>query len=173
MKEMRPADSFYDNVRKILPFRFLEDRSARELLSMSQVLSFEEGENIICQGELNQSLYAVIKGSVKVTVHQDDGEDSYICTIGNGEVFGEAGMFLKVPRTANVVCVSDSTVVMIPRKSLLHFIRLFPAEGNKLLMMIIYSLLRKLKESNQELAYERRGDSGQDDIDALVKDLLG
>jgi hypothetical protein len=40
-------------------------------------------------------------------------------------------------------------------------------------MMIIFSLLRKLKGSNQELAYERKDDAQQDDIDALVQDLLG
>ena len=48
-----------------------------------------------------------------------------------------------------------------------------PIAASALLMMIIFSLLRKLKESNQELAYERKEDFAQDDIDALVNDMLG
>jgi hypothetical protein len=39
-------------------------------------------------------------------------------------------------------------------------------------MIIIYGLLRKLRETNQELAYERKADMGQEDIDDLVESLL-
>ena len=40
-------------------------------------------------------------------------------------------------------------------------------------MLIIYSLLRKLRAANQELAFERRADIHQDDVDALVAQLAG
>jgi CRP/FNR family cyclic AMP-dependent transcriptional regulator len=39
-------------------------------------------------------------------------------------------------------------------------------------MVIIYGLLRKLREANQELAFERKSDVGQDDIDDLVADFM-
>jgi len=174
MKKLRPDVSRVNEIRTILPFRFLESGRSRDLLELSDVIHYEEGETIITQGDMNQSFYSILSGSVKVTVNRgSDGGESYICTIGKGEIFGEAGMFLKVPRTANVVCASESEVVMISRKNLLQFIKMYPMEGNKVLMMIIFSLLRKLKESNQELAYERKEDFGQDDIDALVNDMLG
>jgi hypothetical protein len=38
--------------------------------------------------------------------------------------------------------------------------------------MIIYGLLRKLREANQELAFERRFDSDQSDIDALIAETM-
>jgi len=174
MKKLRPDASRVQEIKTILPFRFLDNGRSRDLLDLSEVLCYEEGETIITQGDMNRSFYSILSGSVKVTVNRgDDSSESYICTIGKGEIFGEAGMFLKVPRTANVVCSSETEVVMISRRNLLQFIKIFPLEGNKVLMMIIFSLLRKLKESNQELAYERKGDIAQDDIDALVNDMLG
>jgi len=53
------------------------------------------------------------------------------------------------------------------------FIRSKPAGGNKLLLVIIYSLLRKLRAANQELAYERKADMDQADVDSLMADMLG
>jgi CRP/FNR family transcriptional regulator, cyclic AMP receptor protein len=173
MKTIQQSEEIVKKAKKIMPYRFLDPDPLNFLLDKSEILLFEEGEAIIRQGEVNQSFYSIIEGNVHVTVSNENNPDSYICAIGNGEVFGEAGMFLKVPRTANVVSSSKTLVAMVPRKGILRMIREFPENGNKVLMMIIFSLLRKLKESNQELAFERRDDSQQDDIDALVQDLLG
>lgn len=173
MKELKSGEYKLNQIQKVLPFRFLDEKKAGSLLDLSNVVRYEEGETIITQGDMNQSFYSILKGSVKVTVNRgSDGGESYICTIGKGEIFGEAGMFLKVPRTANVICMEETDLVMITRPNLLQFIKIFPSGGNRVLMMIIFSLLRKLKEVNQELAYERKEDSSQDDIDALVQDML-
>jgi CRP-like cAMP-binding protein len=173
MKQIRLNEDLNKSVKKIMPFRFMDRGPSDYLLERSEILHFDQGEYIIRQGELNQSFYSIVEGNINITVSSEDGRDSYITAIGGGEVFGEAGIFLKVPRTANVVCSSDTMVVMIPRKSVLKLIREFPENGNKFLMMIIFSLLRKLKGSNQELAFERKDDVKQEDIDVLVKDLLG
>ena len=97
----------------------------------------------------------------------------FICSIGTGDVFGEAAMFMKVKRTADVVAASDTVLLRIQRPDMMQFIKDYPLTGNKLLMLIIYSLLRKLREANQELAFERRADIVQDDVDALVAQLAG
>ena len=174
MTELKSGEYTLNAIKTVLPFRFLEKKRAADLLELSNVIRYEEGETIITQGDMNQSFYSILKGSVKVTVNRgSDGGESYICTIGKGEIFGEAGMFLKVPRTANIICADESDVVMITRSNLLKFIKIFPSDGNRVLMMIIFSLLRKLKEVNQELAYERKEDFDQDDIDSLVQDMLG
>jgi len=38
--------------------------------------------------------------------------------------------------------------------------------------MIIYGLLTRLRSANEELAYERRGDASQDEIDAMIAELI-
>ncbi len=172
MKNISLNEALNKQIKKIMPFKFLEPTPADFLLERSEIHEYEEGEVIIRQGEINQSFYSIIDGTINVTVKNDNGSESFICAIGQGEVFGEAGMFLKVPRTANVIAGSKTKVVMIPRKSILRLIREFPENGNKFLLMIIFSLLRKLKGSNEELAFERRTDSDQDDIDDLVNSLL-
>jgi hypothetical protein len=55
---------------------------------------------------------------------------------------------------------------------MVKFIRTSPAAGNKILMVIIHGLLRKLKMVNHELAFERKSDMDQDDIDQLVANIF-
>lgn len=172
MEKIKVNYTLVPHIKNILPFRFLSEVELNELVSLCNVLSYGEGEQIIKQGEFDQSLLAVVKGNVKVTVTKEDGE-AYISTMGASEVFGEAGMFMRVERTANVTCVEDSIIFQIERKNMLTFVKNHPTAGNKIFMIMIYGLLRKLKEANRELAYERKADISQNDIDNLVQDLLG
>ena len=52
------------------------------------------------------------------------------------------------------------------------FLKRHAEAGNKILLSIIFSLLRKLKLANEELAYERKSDIAQDEIDAMVDNLF-
>lgn len=172
MEKIKVNYTLVPHIKNILPFRFLSEVELNELVSLCSIYNYGEGEQIIKQGECDQSLLAVIKGNVKVTVTKEDGE-AYISTMGSSEVFGEAGMFMRVERTANVSCLEDSIIFKIERKNMLTFVKNHPTAGNKIFMIMIYGLLRKLKEANRELAYERKTDISQNDIDNLVQDLLG
>jgi len=160
------------SIKDILLFRFLTDREIDDLLSMCEVQVYSEGEKIVKEADIDQAFYAIINGSVEVAVDEGRRKSVYICTIGSGEIFGEAGMFMKVKRTANVNSLSETTLLHITRKSFIQFIKKYPTTGNKLLMVIVYSLLKKLRAANQELAFERKFDIQQDDVDAIVDEFL-
>ena len=55
---------------------------------------------------------------------------------------------------------------------MLKFINKHQGAGNKILMLIIYSLLRKLRDANQEIAFERKSDVTQEDIDSIIEDFV-
>ncbi len=166
------TDQYRDSIRDILLFKFLSEREVEDLLRMCEVQVFEEGERIVQQGEVEQAFYAVINGSVEVAVDEGRRKNVYICTIGSGEVFGEAGMFMKVKRTAHVNSLAQTALLHITRSDFIQFIKKYPTTGNKILMVTVYSLLKKLREANQELAFERQFDIEQDDVDSIVDDFL-
>jgi len=165
-------EKYRHKIQNIILFKFLNDREIDDLLTMCDVQVYDEGEPIINQGEVEQAFYAVISGSVSVDVNEGRRKKVYICTIGEGEVFGEAGMFMRVKRTANVNSLSGATLLYITREEFVQFIKKNPATGNKILMVVIYSLLKKLRSANQELAFERQFDIRQDDVDAIVDEFL-
>ncbi len=166
------SDSYVSSMKSVVTFKYFGDEAIRDLLSKSEVLRFAEGDTIIREGEKSPYFFAVLEGTVNVTVH-DGAKEVFISTIGRGDVFGEAGIFLSVKRTANVASASASTLFRIHRDSLLRFIKERPSEGVKFLMIIIYSLLKKLRDANQELAFERKSDFQQDDIDSMVRSIMG
>jgi CRP-like cAMP-binding protein len=172
MKELLLSDEILEKIRKIPAFRFLTAEELDELVKVSKLIFYEPEEKIIQQGEVNQAIYATLSGNVKVTVRERKENEAYISTIGAGELFGEAGIFTEVKRTANVTAVEKSLLMELRRKSLIDFIRHHPRAGNKILMLIIYSLLKKLREVNQELAYERKADADQDDIDSIIRNFM-
>lgn len=159
-------------LRGIVTFRFLEDSEIRDLLERAEVLSFEEGEVVVAEGEVSPYFYGIVEGTVSVSLGTE-GKEVYVNSLGVGEVFGEAGLFMSVPRTATVRAQCATVIVRLHRAELAAFLKRFPVAGNKVLIVFIYGLLRKLRLTDQELAYERKSDATQEDVDAMVANIFG
>ena len=135
------------------------------------MINYKSGEIIISEGEIQPCIFAVIQGTVNVIVKEKSGKEVFICSIGEGDVFGEAGIFLKVKRTAKVISTENTVILRVNRDKMLGFIKKHKDSGIKIFMLIIYSLLRKLREVNQEIAFERKSDIKQEDIDTIINDF--
>ena len=174
MKEIEGTEKtkYLPRLRKILMFQYLNDSALEKILKLSTILVCQEEERIITEGDTSPFFFAMLDGCVNILVSEDEDKEVFISTIGVGECFGEAGIFLSAKRTANVVSADRAVILRIHRRDLLDFIKMEPASGIKMLMIIIYGLLRKLRSANQELAFERKSDIDQDDIDSVVEELL-
>ncbi len=172
MKQVKEKQGYLSKIKKVITFRFLGEEERQHILDNADVLIYEDGEAIINQGDTGENLYAVLEGTVNVTVTEKTGNEVYLNAIGQGQVFGEAAIFLKVERTATIRSPEKAVILRIGRKDFISFIKTYKNAGIKILMMIIYSLLGKLKASNEELAFERRSDIDQADIDDFIDDFL-
>ena len=172
MKNFVDKASLVSAIRGIVTFRFMTDPEILDILDHSDVIELQEGELIVEEGDVSPYLYGIAEGFVAVSVGEGDRR-VYVNSLGPGDIFGEAGIFMKVPRTATVTAQSRSLILRVHRTELAAFIKRHAEAGNKIFLVFIYGLLRKLKLANQELAYERKADMAQEDIDALVDDLFG
>lgn len=170
MQTNNDIKKYREKIKKVIIFRPLAENEIDEIIKHIEIIELKEDDVIVKEGDISPAFYAVIDGTVSVSVIQND-QDVYLCSIGAGDTFGEAAMFLKVKRTATVCAKGPTVVIKVLRKELLLAIKSMPIAGNKILLLMIFSLLKKLRESNQELAYERRTDMDQDDIDALVAEF--
>jgi len=171
MREKKPS-YYLEKLKKAVIFRFLDDELLTRLLDISYIVKYKKDDVIISEGETSPYFFAVLEGSVDVSVKEAGGKDVFICSIEEGDVFGEAGIFLKTKRTASVISSANTTLLRIDRKDLLDFIKAHPSAGIKILMIIIYKMLKKLRDANQEIAFERKASLNQDDIDAISRDLF-
>ncbi len=172
MKTIPDANAWRKAVHDIITFRYLDEKELDRLLAVGRVIEYGREEVIVKEGEIEQLFFGILDGTVSVSVHENEGKNVFICSLGAGDVFGEAGFFMNIKRTASVIALGKTVVFALNREDIASLIRTDPAAGNKIFLTTIYGLLRKLRAANQELAYERKSDMNQDDIDSLVSGLL-
>lgn len=156
-------------------FNFLSDDELDYLLAISNIYEYHHKEIVINEGDISSYLYIIISGSVSIeikTQNKDNSKGIYICSIGEGDIIGEAAIFTNFKRTANVIADDELKMFIIEREKFFDFIKTYPGSGIKILMVIIHSLLNKLKEVNHELAFEREAHLDQEDIDEIINDFL-
>lgn len=156
------------HLKKIVAFSNLDDTEMADLVKYSEVLEYSDLDIIIAEGDKSDYFYGIISGSAVVTVNKTDNDGTYICALGEGEVFGEAAIVQDIKRTANVLSSGATTIFRIQRKNLIAFLKSKPRGGIITLLLIVFSLLKKLREANQELAYERKDDADQNEIDSII-----
>ena len=131
------TEEWQDAVRKIITFRYLGDSELEYLLQAGNIEEYDIEEPIVNEGELDQCIFGILKGTVSVNVSERDVRQVDICALVAEELFGEAGLFMKIKRTASVVAQEKTTVFRLSREDLTSYIKEHPSAGNKILMVTI------------------------------------
>lgn len=76
---------------------------------------YEEGQNIVEQGEIGDKFYIIVEGEVEVIREQDSGEKVKLTNLKSGEYFGEVALLQDVPRTATVRTTKPTDVLCLGR----------------------------------------------------------
>lgn len=141
------------------------------LIKACDVKRYEAGELVIEEEAVAPDMFVILRNSVVIEM---EGNESpvYVCTLGEGEIIGEAGLFINVKRTANVRAADGAVLMRLGRDAFLRVLKDHSPVGIKLMFMIIYGLLTRLRSANEELAFERRGDANQAEIDAMIAELI-
>jgi CRP-like cAMP-binding protein len=82
-----------------------------ELLSSTEVISYEENQVIVNEGDPGTSMFLIVEGHVEVSTRDTAGRPLALARLGPGEFFGEVAMLTGRPRTATVVAVDRVTVI--------------------------------------------------------------
>ena len=71
---------YMSKMRKVLIFRYLEDEALIRILQISNIISYKKNDYIISEGETSPYLFAVLEGSINVSVKKEEGKEIFICT---------------------------------------------------------------------------------------------
>ena len=74
--------------------------------------TFAAGETIVREGEQGEAAYIIVAGSCEIKKELPSGTET-LQTIGPGAVFGEMAILTEGPRTATVVAVEPTTVMVV------------------------------------------------------------
>jgi cytochrome P450/CRP-like cAMP-binding protein len=99
-------------------------RLAREevnaLWPQCEWLAFAPGAAIVQQGDPSDRFYMIMRGQVDVVNSGPDGQETFLCTLAEGDYFGEIGLLQGRPRNATVRAAHGPVeVIMLERQDFL------------------------------------------------------
>lgn len=105
---------------------------------------YNDGEQIIKQGEEGNCLYVIQEGQVAIFRENNDQEIK-IAELGPSEFFGEMGLFEKDVRSATVRSIGNSRILTIDKKNFYKTIQKDPSLAYRLLE----NMSKRLRATNK------------------------
>lgn len=107
MKESKYLKDNVENIEKLLSIPVLKHFSTQvlgKLLNVSKIRQYQDGEQILEEGNNDPWLYFILSGEVNIT---KNGET--LTSLKNrGEIFGEMGLLGDTQKTASAYAVGDT-----------------------------------------------------------------
>ena len=104
---------------------------------------YQDGEEIVSQGEVGDCMYVVQTGQVEV-VHVKDGREQQLAVLSPGDFFGEMAVFEQEVRSASVRAIGRAQVMKVDKKTLLRRIK----EDPLLAVNLLQTLSKRIRELN-------------------------
>jgi CRP-like cAMP-binding protein len=130
-------------------FRDLEPEALDQLCRYAKHTVLKRGATIFAKDDPGNSLYAVISGTVKISISSPDGRNAILNLVGPGELFGEMAVLDGQPRSADATANTNCEIFVIDRRDFLPFVRSQPA----LAMKFIELLCARLRWTSEQVEH--------------------
>ena len=120
------------------------------LIRFGTIREFKDHEPIMKQGEPSSSIHFILEGQVRVErQRRSDESPVQLAHLGSGEIVGEMGVMVDLPRSATVIALKPTTTLELDGPSFERAARAFP---------ILHRVLAKLLSERLRRTSERVGD---------------
>ena len=98
----------------------------KKLLLASEIRSFAAESRIIEEGDESSEMYVVLEGAVEARKTRSDGSVNHLREMSVGQLFGEVGPLSGGRRTADVVALQDTQVLVLSWERIDRLTRRYP-----------------------------------------------
>ena len=137
-------------------FATLEINELDLISAIGEPITVNTGDTIFEQGSASDELYVIVNGEVDIVIDtalltkMRDKDATVITTLRRGQVFGEMALLSRGIRAASAVCAQhDTTLILIPRQSLVEICEHNPLLGYKLMKNVAADLAEKIRISDR------------------------
>ena len=149
------------DLRALPIFSTLNGDELLQVKGVTREKRFREGDVIMQEGEVGDTMYMVVEGLVEVSksLTLRFGDDDFrkrekVLTRFRPEdhvVFGEMALIARDTRSATIMAVSDCRLIEIDREGFLGLVESLPALGVKVLLKISELLISRLRQSGRDV----------------------
>lgn len=135
-------------ILRALPiFETLDDDCLQPLTRVAMLRKIPRHTVVLSAGDRTDNIYFVLSGALKVQVSDEEGREVILSMLGPGELFGEMGVLDDHPRSATVLAVESSEVVMMGKE---HFKQCLAANPD-VSLFIMRNLTRRLRLADRSI----------------------
>ena len=116
-----------DRLMAISPiFEPLTPADRKAILARLSSEKFEQGANVVNQGEIGDTMYLIKEGKVKVWVDDPQKGKIVMAVLEEGDFFGEIALATSKPRVANCTAVTNTELVLFSRPMIKDILAKYP-----------------------------------------------
>jgi len=104
---------------------------------------YMRGEPLVVQGEEGDSFFVIDEGRVSVRVREPDGPEEEVAQLGPTEFFGEMSLLTGAKRSATVVALEETRVVVVDKQTFEAVLR-----ANPVIAQSLSEVLAKIEAEN-------------------------
>lgn len=137
-------------VEQLRALPIFESLDIERLGSIARVAVFRKvarGQTVLHAGDRTDHVYLILSGTLKVLVSDEEGREVILSMLGNGEFFGEMGVLDDNPRSASVIAVGPSELVVISKTEFKRCL----AENFDVSLFIMRSLVKRLRQADRKI----------------------
>ena len=134
-------------LRNVPLFAMLPENQLAVLTGVVSRRSFPRGTTIIAGGDVTDSLYVVVSGTLKVTMSEDAGREIILSVLGPREYFGEMVPIDDSTRSASVISLEPCELLVLSK----HEFRKCLFENFDMAMAMMRCLVKRLREADRKI----------------------
>jgi len=128
-------------------FNGLDRTELEKFAEVTREKSYPKGSVILFEDDPGDSLFVVREGRVKVVLIGEDGREVILGVLGVGEYFGELSLIDDRPRSAHVIAMEDSNLLVLRRDDFRKRVESSPSVAWSLLT----ELSRRLRRADDKI----------------------
>src|SRR2546428_12850072 len=133
-------------LQKVPLFSQLAPVELERVAEITRERSYPRNSVILFEDDPGDALYVVATGQVKVVLIGEDGREVILSVLGEGDFFGEMSLIDEEPRSAHVIAMEDSNLLVIRREDFQAILQQSPG----IAMGLLRELSRRLRRGGEE-----------------------
>ncbi|HVO35827.1 MAG TPA: Crp/Fnr family transcriptional regulator [Gemmatimonadales bacterium] len=136
-----------DVLKKVPLFSDLSEAELARFAEVTREREYPKNSVILFEDDPGDALYIVSAGQVKVVLIGEDGREVILSVLGDGDFFGEMALIDDEPRSAHVIAMRDSQLLVLRRDDFQAQLVAQPKIGLKLLRVLV----QRLRQADEKI----------------------
>ena len=115
---------------------------------------YQDGEVIICEGEVGNCMYVIQEGQVEVVIKGEDDREVRLGVRKEGEFIGEMAIFDRDVRSATVRALGEARVLTVDKKNFMRRVH----EDPSLAFRLVETMSHRIRELSDEVGRLKRAE---------------